>query len=159
MPPTLDRRDTVFHTNRRRKARKKNPSAPQRLPRAVQHRVELLVVSGKVQYGAADDDVREPVWKGQGLERFDAEVVGRESRREVAGNPPNLGYGLGIGIGPKNVESLLQKEGQIAPVSTPGVQNRVTVRDSATQQLVKDVDVDLPELTLEIHLVECPDDL
>lgn len=84
------------------------------------------------------------------FESFGAKVFGGESWRQRCGEAAYLFDGVWIGVRGKDFVPLLQKINQVAAGTAARIEDAHAARDAAPQELVKEVDVDLAELPLEV---------
>jgi hypothetical protein len=118
-------------------------------PEVFEHGVEVRIVAGEVEDGAADDDVKSVVGVGEGLDGFDAEVFRGEMRGESGDESAGLRDGFGILIGAKDLVALAEEVDEIAADTAPGVEDSHAGDDVAAKDLIEEVDVDRAELLLE----------
>jgi hypothetical protein len=118
-------------------------------PEVFEHGVEVRIVAGEVEDGAADDDVKSVVGVGEGLDGFDAEVFRGEMRGESGDESAGLSDGFGILIGAKDLVALAEEVDEIAADTAPGVEDSHAGDDVAAKDLIEEVDVDRAELLLE----------
>ncbi len=78
-------------------------------------------------------------------------AIGAKLRRQRRGQIAHRRDGSRIRIDGVDVEAAAQKVDQIAAASAPGVENAGGGRDTAAQQLIEQVDVDVAEVIAEVH--------
>jgi len=139
----------VGHADGGGEAAEEEAAGPENAPEVVEHGVEVSVVAGEVEDGAADDEVEGIGWVGDGLDGFDAEVAGREVRGEGSGESAGLGDGVGILVGGEDLVAFAEEVDEIASGTAAGIEDTHAGHDVAAQDLVEEVDVDLAELLLE----------
>jgi hypothetical protein len=118
-------------------------------PEIFEHGVEVRVVAGEVEDGAADDEIEGVVGMGDGLDGFDAEVSRREMRGEGGDESAGLRDGFGILIGAEDLVAFAEEIDEIAAGAASGVKDSHARHDVVAKDLVEKVDVDLAELLLE----------
>jgi hypothetical protein len=118
-------------------------------PEIVQHGVEVRVVAGEVEDGAADDEVEGAVGVGDGLDGFDAKVFRGEMGGEGGGERAGLRDGFGTLIGAEDLVAFAEEIDEIAAGAASGVEDSHAGHDVAAQELVEEVDVDLADLLVE----------
>ncbi len=118
-------------------------------PEVVQHGVEVCVVAGEVEDGAADDEIEGSVGVGDGLDGFDAEVFRGEMGSEGGGESAGLRDCFGILIGGEDLVAFAEQVDEIAAGAASGVEDSHAGHDVAAKDLVEEVDVDLAELLVE----------
>jgi hypothetical protein len=118
-------------------------------PEIFEHRVEVRVVAGEVEDGAADDQVEGVVGVGDGFDGFDAEVFRGEMRGERGDESAGLRDGGGTLIGSEDLVAFAEEVDEIAAGSASGVEDSHAGHDVAAKDLVEEVDVDRAELLLE----------
>jgi hypothetical protein len=89
------------------------------------------------------------VGKRRRFNHLDAKIAGRQSGMQFGCKSTNSCYSIWIGIDTKYLVVLPQKVDEIATIAASGVENTHARRDAAFQQLVEEVDVNLPELLLQ----------
>ena len=114
-------------------------------PGAAKHRLEVALVSGEMENGAADDHVGGVIRKAVRLDRLRAEVRSGKLRGEPFGEGLHGADGVWVGIDSVDVVALLQEEDQVPPVAAARVEHGHSRADSTAQKLVEEVDVDLSE--------------
>jgi hypothetical protein len=118
-------------------------------PEIFKHGVEVRIVAGEVEDGAADDDVEGLVGVGEGLDGFDAEVFRGKVRGESGDESAGLRDGFGILIGAEDLVALAEEVDEIAADAAPGIEDSHAGDDVAAKDLIEEVDVDRAELLLE----------
>ena len=145
VPAIVQMPDQTFGADRGREPAEEKPSRLERPPAAVQHRVEVIVVSREVQDGVDDDDVGEEIRERVCFDGFDAEVVSRQVRREAAHGVDRLR----IEIGAEDLVPFAEQVHDVPAGAAAGVEDRHPLRDIAAQELIEEVDVDVAKLFLE----------
>ena len=85
------------------------------------------------------------------LDGLDAEILWRQLRRQLRGKPPNSVDGVRVAIGRKDLEAGLQQIDEVSSAAARRIQHAHARADAPAKQLIEQVDVDLPELALEIR--------
>src|SRR5437016_456265 len=110
----------------------------------------MIVVARKVKDSTADRKIGEGVWKRHPFYGFHAKVFCRQPRCERRGKAANTLDRLGIRVRCKNLIPFPKKIDEVAASSTPGINDPNPGSDSASQELVKEVDINLAELLLDV---------
>ena len=76
-------RDLILDTYGGGQPCKEHPARFQNAPQLLHHRLEMLVVCGKMQHRAREHDLCAAIRKAHGLDRFHAEVTSRQLRRQA----------------------------------------------------------------------------
>ena|SRR5450756_6822 len=88
-------------------------------PGAAKHRLEVGLVSGEMENGAADDDVGGVIWKAVRLDGLRPEVRERKLRSEPFGEGPHDACPVWVGIDSVDLVSLAQEEDEVPPWPQP----------------------------------------
>jgi hypothetical protein len=118
-------------------------------PEVFEHGVEVRVVAGEVEDGAADDEVEGVVGVGDGLDGFDAKVFRGKMGGEGGDESPGLRDGFGILVGAEDLIAFAEEVDEIAAGTAARVENSHALHDVAAQELIEEIDVDRAELLLE----------
>lgn len=110
----------------------------------------MLIVTGKVEYGATHHNVGEGVLKGHGFDRFQTKVLCREIWCDGCGEVTCCIKRPWIRIHAKHFKTLPQQVNQVAAGPASGIEDPHPGRDAAAQELIEPVDIDLAELVLKI---------
>ena len=104
-----------------------------------------------MQDGACNHDIGRLVWKAERFDGLDAEIArgkpGRELRRERA----DLIHCGRIAISSRDVVAVSEQVDEVAPAAAAGVNDVHARGDTAAQQLIEQVDVDVAELFLQVR--------
>jgi hypothetical protein len=73
--------------------------------------------------------------------------TGRQLRRKA----PHVGHGVSIRIDARDVDARAQEIHEVAAPAAARVEHAVARGDAAAQELVKQINIDRAELSLEIH--------
>src|SRR6266853_2847988 len=149
-PASADRADTALDANRRGEPAPKRSTLLEHAPHPVHHRAKLIVVFRKVQHGAAEDDIGGLVREGRALDGLDAEVRGRQRRSQRRRKMLRVRNRRRILIVGENLEAVPQQVNKVAAMAAAGVEDAHAWTDASLQELVEEIDVDLPEVRLEI---------
>jgi len=145
VPAIVQMPDETVGADRGGEPAEEKPSGLERSPAAMQHRVEVIVVSREVQDGVDDDDVGEEIRERVCFDGFEMEVVGREVRREAAHRVDRLW----IGISAEDLVPFAEQVHDVAAGAAAGVEDRHSLRDIAAKELIEEVDIDGAKLFLE----------
>jgi hypothetical protein len=118
-------------------------------PEVFEHSVEVSVVAGEVEDGAADDEVEGFVRVGDRFDGFDAEVFRGQMRGESGGESASLGDSFGTVIGAEDLVAFAEEVDEVAPRAAARVEDSHAGHDVVAKDLIEEVDVDLAELLLE----------
>lgn len=119
-------------------------------PETFEDRVELCVTAAEVEDGAAVDEVEEGVGEGDGLEWFDAEVVGGKRGRKGGGEGAGLFDSCRVLIDCEDVVAFAEKIDEVAAGAAAGVEDAHARDDVAAEKMIEEIDVDEAELFLQI---------
>jgi hypothetical protein len=139
----------MFHSNRGCEAAEKETAWFHDAPRAVYHSPKVIVISREVEYGAGDYDVGEGAREGRFFDGLRAKVAGWQSRRKRCGEAAYGLYGLQVRIDAKNLEAFPEEIDQVPAGATSGIEDAHAGQDTAAEELIEEVDIDLSELLLE----------
>jgi hypothetical protein len=103
------------------------------------------LVSGEVENGAADDDIGGVIWKAAGFHCFLPEVRERKLRGKPLGEGSHGADGIRVGIDGVDPVGVAKEEDEVASMAAACVQHGHSRADSATEELIEEVDVDLSE--------------
>jgi len=118
-------------------------------PEVFEHGVEVRVVAGEVEDGAADDEVEGFVGVGEGFDGFDAEVFRGEVGGEGGDERAGLRDGFGILIGGEDLVAFAKEVDEVATGAAAGVEDSHAGHNVAAKKLVEEVDVDVAKLLVE----------
>ena len=105
----------------------------------------------------ADDDVRRSAGvKLIRLDRFDAEVIGRERRIELGGECTDALHRGRILVGGGDVVAASEEVDEVATAAAAGIDDVHAGCDAPAQELVEQVDVDVAELHAQVVHVAQP---
>src|SRR5206468_3151184 len=121
-------------------------------PHVAHHGPPLLLVAGKVEHCAADDDVEVAVGKRHLFDHADAELIGWHPPGDVAGELSHGRDGHFTFVERGDVEAATKEVVEIAPMTAACVEDPHVDSDAAAQQLIEEIDVDFAELAAEIIL-------
>jgi hypothetical protein len=110
----------------------------------------VIVVSGKVEDGVAEDDVGEPGGEGDPLCWLHAKVVLGEVRRQLGGEAMNGLDGSGIRVYCEDFATGLKDIDEVAARPAPDIKDPHAPSNAPAEELVEQVDVDVSELRLQI---------
>ena len=102
---------------------KRRPLGFRTRQRFCEHGVEVGVVAGEVEDGAAEDEVEGVVGVGDGFDGFDAEVFGGEVGGEGGDESAGLRDGFGILIGGEDLVAFAEEIDEIAAGAAAGVED------------------------------------
>jgi hypothetical protein len=105
----------------------------------------------EVQDGVADNDVGEGVDELHLLDGAYAEVGCGERRRQLGCEGSYVLYALGICIDGEDLAAFTQEVDEVSSVAAACVEDTHSRSDVSSQDLIEDIDVDLPELLLYVH--------
>src|SRR5579872_583563 len=142
MAASTETTDLRLDSDRGRKPAEKQAARLQNAPGAVEHSLELMVIARKVKNRTAQDHVGEVYGKGHRFERLGVEVLGQK----WCGEPAYCRNGLWVFIGAIYFIAFPEEVDKITPVAASRVENTHPRHDATSQQLVEQVDVNLPEL-------------
>jgi hypothetical protein len=148
-PAAGDVTEAAFHPDRRREAAEQHPGGPQDAPHLVEHGSEVFLVASEVEHGVANDHLGGGVVEAHLFDGLEAKVLRWETRRQLCGKSPYRADRGRVLVHSHHVEPAPQQVHEVPTTSAPGIQYRHTRCDTATQQLVEEVDVDLAELLSE----------
>src|ERR1035438_10148014 len=106
----------------------------------------MLVVAGEVEDGVAQHHVGEVIGKRYRFDPGETKVIRGKRWREVGGQLAHVLDGLRVGVHAKYFVSLPEKIDQVAAASESRIEDAHSRRDAAAQDLVEEINVDLPEL-------------
>ena len=113
----------------------------------------IATIAREVKHRAADRDVRTLVLERHGFDAIHAEAIRGQLGGEFTGHAPHGVHRHWVGIGAEDVVALAQQVDEIAAVAAARVEHAHAGRDASTQDLIEEVNIDVPELLLEIaHL-------
>jgi hypothetical protein len=118
-------------------------------PEVVEHGVEVSVVTGEVEDGAAENQIEGGVWIGDGFDGFDAEVFSGKLGREGGGEGASLCDRVGVLIGREDLIAFAEEIDEIAAGATACVEHAHARVDVVAEDLIEEVDIDGAELLLE----------
>src|ERR1035437_9353770 len=108
----------------------------------------MRLITRKVKHGIANYHIRKSIWKRHVFNGSDLKVPGRQPGRERSRQTANMLNTLGIGVQCKHFAAFAHQVDQVASVAAPGVEYAHGGRDIAPQDLVEDININLPELFL-----------
>jgi hypothetical protein len=112
-----------------------------------------------MKHRATQHDVRKGVWERHRFDGFDAEVGGREARRQGCREAPRAFDRLWICVRAEDVISFPEKVHEVAAGPAPRVQHSHAGRDAAFQQLVEQINIDRSKLLEKVshafRIVRC----
>ena len=111
----------------------------------------MLFIPRKVQHRIADHHIRKSIRKRHRLDSANPKILRWQRRRQNSRQLPHMLDAFSIRIQRKHLAALAQKMHQIAPVAAARIQNPHTRSNISTQNLVKDVNIDLPKLLLNVQ--------
>ena len=112
--------------------------------------MKVLVIACEVEDGAADDYVGEIIRERHLFYEFNSKIVRGKSWRKLRGETTNLGDRSRVGVHAENLVSLSKQVDQVAPGSASGIEHAHSASNSATQELIEQIDVNLAELLLKV---------
>src|SRR3954468_24071597 len=139
-----------LHANGRRQPAEQQAATPKQLPGAMQHRLEMLVVSGEVQNGAAQNNISGVLREGRPLDRLGAEVVQRKMRRDFRRETLDYLNRDRIRIDPEDLVASAHQVNKITARPASHVDDAHARNESAAKKLVEQIDVDLAKLVAKI---------
>jgi hypothetical protein len=111
----------------------------------------VAIVAGKVQHRIAEHHISTSIWKGHPLDQSYLEVLrgqtGLKRRRKFA----DVLDPFGILIKSHDFTPGAQQMHEVTPIPASGIKNTHSWRNVSAQDLVEDIDVNLPELVLDIE--------
>jgi hypothetical protein len=107
-------------------------------------------VAGEVEDAVAVNEVEEGVREGCGFERFGAEVVCWEMRRESGGEGAGLLDGGRVMVDSEDLVAFAEEIDEIAAGAAAGIEDTHAGDDVAAEEMVEEIDVDEAELFLQI---------
>jgi hypothetical protein len=98
-----------------------------------------------VKHRVTDHNIGKAIRKGHVLNGPDPKVICRESGSERSRKLSNMLNAIAVQIERKDLATLAEQVHQIAPEPASGVQNTHARRDVPSQNLIKNIDVNLSE--------------
>jgi hypothetical protein len=141
--------------DRGRQSGEEDPARRQHAPHLVHHRQPVGVVAREVQHRARDHDVQRRVRVRQRVDRLDAEPVRRDVGRDRRRQRARVRDRLGALVDAPHLEGAAQEGDEVAAPAAPGVEHAHPLHDPAAQQLVEQVDVEVPELRAQSIRESC----
>ena len=102
----------------------------------------MIVVAGKVEHSTADHNVGESIWEGHCFDSFQSKVVRWEIWRDRCGEVTRFLESPRIGIHSKHLEPFPQEVCKVTTKAAACIKNPHPNRDSLSEELVEQVDVD-----------------
>jgi len=143
--------EAAFHADGRCEAAKEEAVRLDETPSTAKHRLEVELVSGEVENGAANDDIGGVIGKAVGLHGLRPEVGGRKLRGEPLGEGLHGADGVRVGIDGVDVVGLAQEEDEVTSTAAACFEHGHSGADSTAEKLIEEVDVDLTEERRKIH--------
>ena len=109
-----------------------------------------MVVAGEVKNGVAEDYVREIIGDVHLLNNRDVEVTCWKVWRELGGEGADMGDGTRVGIDGEDLTACAEEVDEIAAVPAASVEDAHGRGYVSAEDLIEDIDVDLPELLLQL---------
>jgi len=127
----------IFDSNGRSQAREEDSARLQHTPHLTHHFMPVVLVPGKVEHRAADDNVKVLIRKRHRFNQLYAKVSGGKVGRQQSCQGLDLGNRFRRFIDSANFETALQEVIEIAPAATPGVKHTHPGNEAALQQLIE----------------------
>ena len=145
--PSGRSRQVSLDADARRQPGEEQAARDQDSPHLVDDPAELTGIGDEVQDRAADDGVERRVVPWERGERPLTDVgVDVEALRQR----PCRGDRTGVLVDRVNVESSSQQVGKISAAAAAGIQDPAPAIETAAEQLIEEIDVELPEETLQL---------
>ena len=143
-------RELTLEADARCQSREQQPTWCKQPPELVEHGSEITFIAGEVQHGAADDRVDGGIGPRERIKRPAVRVVGGNRHVQGRGEPANPVDRHRVGVGDTDVEPVLEEERQVPSATAAGIEHAPPAVESAAQQLVEEIDVDLSERRSEV---------
>jgi hypothetical protein len=118
-------------------------------PEVFEDCVEMGFVAAEVEDGVAVNEVEEGVREGCGLERFGAEVVCGETRRESGSEGASLVDGGRVVVDGEDLVAFAEEIDEIATGAAAGVEDTHAGDDVAAKEMIEEIDINEAELLLQ----------
>ena len=138
--------DCLLESDVRSDPREQETSARQHAPELTDHRVEVVLVLSKVQHRAAHHGMHALVGIRKLREIGNDEVRRGQLRRETRRCLANDIDCRRFAVHAVAVNAALQQIDQVAAIATASIEHALPTIESATQDLVEEIDVDVAEL-------------
>jgi hypothetical protein len=109
----------------------------------------MIRVAREVEHGAIDDDVREGIWKRHRFHGLHSKIIDGKRRRQGSGQSARVLNQIRISVHAEHLVPISQKVNEVPPGTASDVQDSHPGPDSAAQELVEKIDVDLAELLMK----------
>lgn len=136
------------HTDSGAQPAEEHAARPQHPPEFGQHGAEMLFVASKMKDRIADHHIGQSVREGHLLNQSCLKVIRRQASRKRRRKLTKMLDRLGRFIDRKDLAALAQEMHEISSISAAGIENPHVRGDVSSQDLIEDVNIDLPELFL-----------
>jgi len=115
--------------------------------------LKVFVIPREVEHGGADDYVGELIGERHAFDGANLKIIRRQSRPQRCRQLAHVIDTFGILIQREYLASFSQQVDQVPPVTASGIEHAHAGRNVSTQNLVEDINIDLPELLLyaQVH--------
>lgn len=110
----------------------------------------MLLISSEVKYRVTDHNIGKGIWEGHVFNGSNLKVFYGESGSQRNGKPPYVLYTIAVQINCKYLAAFAQEMDQIAPISASSVKNTHSRRNISSQNLIENINVNMPKLLLNI---------
>jgi hypothetical protein len=111
----------------------------------------MSFVTRKVQHGAADYDIGKVTGKIHLFDWPHTKVARRQVWRELRCQGAHVLDSFGVSVYSEDLASFTQKMDEVSSIAATSVKHTHSGRDVSSQDLIEDVNINLPELILHVH--------
>lgn len=151
VPTAVERLEAPLHADRRSQSREEETSGTQDAPQLVQHPIEVRLVPGEMEHSVAEHRVKARVWKREVRQIRRLEALRRQVRRQCGGEAADLLHRPRVLVHTEDLVPATQEPDQVPASSTARVQQAHARNQPPLQELVEQIDVDVPQLLAQIH--------
>jgi hypothetical protein len=108
----------------------------------------MFFVASKMEHRVADHHIGKSVWEGHPLNQSGLKVIRGQAGRKRSGKLTKMIDSDGGLVDRKDLATFAQQMHQIPSISAAGVEDAHARGDIASQDLIEDVNINLPELLL-----------
>jgi hypothetical protein len=145
---TVVQRDEI-HADARTQAAEQQTAGAEDAPHFGNHGLKLFFATSEVKHGAADDYIREFVWKMHLFNAAYLKVLVWQSGVQRLGQFADMFDRGRVLVDGENLGALPQQIDEISAVTAPCIEDAHAGRDITSEDLIEDIDVNLSELVLE----------
>jgi hypothetical protein len=140
-------RDAIFHADRRGQPAEQDTISREDPPHLGHHGFELAGILREVEDCAADHRVEVVVSEREVCESADCKIRQRQTRRGFGRSSPDPFDLSWVGVDPEHVGATPHQVFGVATASTACVEQPHVRADTAPENLIEDINIDLTELS------------